>query len=133
MSEDRYNNRYILIFIIFVIFVIDNALEPRLATSIKNQIAPQTYLGGTYGTGINAHLLDLIIQQHDTIQATSDSFENLTIYLENVFGTQGVRFVTVADCLNNILPPFRPYPNRPNEPTLSPKYFSLREKNFNLQ
>jgi peptidoglycan/xylan/chitin deacetylase (PgdA/CDA1 family) len=90
----------------------------------------ETYLGGPYGEGVNAPLLDLITQQHDTMQATSDSFENLTIYLENIFGSQGVRFVTVADCLGNTIPAFRPYPNR-NPPTLAislayPQiYFSL--------
>jgi chitin deacetylase len=72
----------------------------------------ETYLGGPYGEGVDVPLLDLITQQHDTMQATGDSFENLTIYLENLFGTQGLRFVTVADCLGNTVPAFRPYPNR---------------------
>jgi peptidoglycan/xylan/chitin deacetylase (PgdA/CDA1 family) len=74
----------------------------------------QSHLGGVSGRGVNGHLLDLITQQHDTTQATSDSFENLTIYLERLFGSQ-VGFVTVADCLGGNIQTFRQNPRLQNE------------------
>jgi peptidoglycan/xylan/chitin deacetylase (PgdA/CDA1 family) len=78
----------------------------------------QSHLGGTSsGLGVNAPLLDLITQQHDSMQTTSDTFEDLTTYLDNTFTPQGVRFVTVADCLGGTVPAFRPNPRIQNDPT----------------
>jgi peptidoglycan/xylan/chitin deacetylase (PgdA/CDA1 family) len=75
----------------------------------------QSRLGGSTGEGVVASALELITQQHDTQEMTSDSFEELATYLQNVFGTQGVRFVTVAECLGNIVPAYRPNPRLQSE------------------
>lgn len=65
--------------------------------------------------GVTASALNLITQQHDTQEITNDSFEDLATYLQNVFGSQGVRFVTVAECLGNIVPAYRQNPRLQNE------------------
>jgi peptidoglycan/xylan/chitin deacetylase (PgdA/CDA1 family) len=82
----------------------------------------QSHLGGSSGQGVNASALELITQQHDTQQMTSNTFEDLTTYLQNVFGSQGVSFVTVAECLGNTVPAYRPNPRLQSEliPTTNP-------------
>jgi len=76
-----------------------------------------TRLGGDEGDGVNAMDLTLITQQHDVQQATAVSFSDLALYLNQTFGSQGVRFVTVAECLGNTVPAYRPNPRMQNDPT----------------
>jgi Polysaccharide deacetylase len=85
----------------------------------ESDIVPeyQSHLGGVSGTGVNALLLDSITQQHDSMKSTSNSFEDLTTYLDNVFRSQGVSFVTISDCLGGTIPAFRPNPRIQNDPT----------------
>jgi peptidoglycan/xylan/chitin deacetylase (PgdA/CDA1 family) len=70
----------------------------------------QSFLGGPSGIGVNTSAIDLIIQQHDTMQVTSDAFEDLTTYFEHVFVSKGIHFVTVSDCLGGVVPSFRQNP-----------------------
>lgn len=75
----------------------------------------QSRLGGPTGEGVNSSSLVLITRQHDTQLMTSDTFENLTTYLSNAFGSQGVKFVTIADCLGGTVPAYRPNPRLQSE------------------
>lgn len=71
------------------------------------------------GVGVIPSQLTPIIQQHEIQQVTYDSFANVAAYLYNVFGTQGVRFVTIAECLGNIRPPYQVTPRHQEDPTCS--------------
>ncbi len=69
-----------------------------------------SWFGGNNTSNVNTSALTLIVQQHDTIQATIDSFEYIASYLYNNFVTKGVKFVTLAECLNNTVPAYRDNP-----------------------
>jgi peptidoglycan/xylan/chitin deacetylase (PgdA/CDA1 family) len=75
------------------------------------------HMGGPSGTGVDVTRLDLISQQHDTEAVTSATIENITDYLSTVFGSRGLRFVTIAECMGNNPPPYRPNPRQQTDPT----------------
>lgn len=83
-----------------------------------SEIVPryQARLGGVNGEGVNAPMLSVITQQHDSQLATAASFEDLLFYLNSTFGSQGVKFVTMSECLGNTVPPYRPNPRLQNDP-----------------
>jgi peptidoglycan/xylan/chitin deacetylase (PgdA/CDA1 family) len=62
------------------------------------------YLGGNNGTGVDPAKLSIITLQHDRLNSTALSFESVAAYLYNNFAMKGVRFVTVAECLNDSSP-----------------------------
>ena len=62
------------------------------------------HLGGENATGIDIAQLSIIPLQHDRVNSTAQSFKTLTKYLNDNFATKGVRFVTVAECLNDTSP-----------------------------
>lgn len=62
------------------------------------------YLGGDNNVGIDFNKLSVITLQHDTIQQTVGTFGDLAKYLQNNFASKGVRFVTLAECLNDTRP-----------------------------
>lgn len=69
------------------------------------EILPLWYehMGGVNATNIKFDRLTLITQQHDRVNVTNDSFEDVAKYLYDVFATKGVRFVTLTDCFNNTM------------------------------
>ncbi len=71
------------------------------------------------GVGVMASRLSLIVQQHEKEPATYYSFGDVAKYLNDVFGVQGVRFVTIAECLGNIRPPYQETPRHQEDPTCS--------------
>lgn len=82
----------------------------------------KSHLGGEYGTlnlGIDVSNLNVIIQQHDREFATASSFADLAFWLYNTFGTRGLRFTTIADCLGGSIPAYRTTPRRYEDPTCS--------------
>lgn len=74
------------------------------------------HLGGSTGSGVNSQGLNLISQQHDTEAATSGSIEQVASYLSTVFGSRGVRLVTVAECMGNNPPAYRLNPRPHMDP-----------------
>lgn len=67
------------------------------------------HLGGQFGYRVDTQTLSVITQQHDTQLITNDNFANLAQYLNRTFGSKGLRFVTIAECLGNNPPALRPY------------------------
>jgi peptidoglycan/xylan/chitin deacetylase (PgdA/CDA1 family) len=70
-----------------------------------------------FGDTTNYPKLNLIVQQHDAEPATNGSFAAVAEWLNATFVSQGVKFVTIADCLNNGVPAYRPSPRRYEDPT----------------
>ena len=62
------------------------------------------YLGGDNNVGVDFNKLSVISLQHDTVKQTVDSFGDLARYLQNNFASKGVRFVTLAECMNDTRP-----------------------------
>jgi len=75
-----------------------------------------SWFGGNDTSTVNASALTLITQQHDTIQATVESFDYIASYLYNNLALRGTRFVTIAECLNNIPPAYRENPRFESDP-----------------
>lgn len=61
-----------------------------------------SHLGGPNGDGVIAKNLTLITQQHDRRNVTADSFVALSSYLTKTFGSQGVQFLTIDQCLYGV-------------------------------
>ena len=76
-----------------------------------------SHFGGLTGTGIYSDNLTMITQQHDTERNTSATMEAVANYLNSTFGARGVKFVTMAECLNNIQPMYYRTPRLQNDPT----------------
>jgi len=70
-----------------------------------------------FGPSTNYSKLSIIVQQHEREQATNASFAVVTAWLNATFVSQGIRFVTVADCLDNVVLPYRPSPRRYEDPS----------------
>ena len=68
---------------------------------------------------IDKNNLSLITQQHDraTCLNTSTTFPIILAYLNKTLLSNGVRFVTVAECMGLGIPPYRPNPRLQNDPT----------------
>lgn len=62
------------------------------------------YLGGDNMTNIDFKRLSVISVQHDTIKNTVQRFRKLAEWLQINFASKGVRFVTLAECLNDTEP-----------------------------
>lgn len=75
------------------------------------------HMGGENGTGIEPKKLSTIIQQHDRKSVTVNSFPAVAKYLHDTLATKGTKFVTIAECLNNVVPPYRTSPQRRVDPT----------------
>lgn len=90
-------------------------------TNDSSLILPMWYshFSGINATDINMSMLSVIMQQHDREPATYNSFAEVAKWLNDTFVSRGVRFTTIADCLNNTLPMYRPSPRRYEDPTCS--------------
>jgi peptidoglycan/xylan/chitin deacetylase (PgdA/CDA1 family) len=75
------------------------------------------HMGGENGTGVDPKRLNTIIQQHDSKTITYNSFPAVAKYLHDNFATKGTKFVTIAECLNNVVPPYHKRPSRLADPT----------------
>lgn len=71
------------------------------------------------GVGVNATKLTPIVQQHEKELVTYNTFADVAAYLNNIFGSQGTRFVTIADCLGNIRLPYQETQRHQEDPTCS--------------
>lgn len=83
------------------------------------------------GVGVNANQLSLIVQQHEKESVTYNTFADVAAYLNNVFGTRGTRFVTIAECLGNIRSPYQVTPRIQEDPTCSTGILINSTFNFN--
>lgn len=89
-------------------------------TTNPSDILPNWVLHlGVNGQGTQPLRLSSISQQHDREPATYNSINDVLNYLQTTIGSQGTRFVTVADCLNNVLPPYQVSPRHQEDPTCS--------------
>jgi peptidoglycan/xylan/chitin deacetylase (PgdA/CDA1 family) len=69
------------------------------------------------GSLINTATLSLIIQQHDSIENTSIIFETVADYLNQTLFSNGVRLVTLSECMGFNIPSYRPNPRPQNDPS----------------
>ena len=67
------------------------------------------------GSLINTTAISLIIKQHDNIINTSIIFQDVADYLNRTLMSEGVRFVTLSDCMGFNIPPYRPNPRFKND------------------
>ena len=89
-------------------------------TTDPSDILPNWVLHlGVSGQGTQAARLSSISQQHDREPATYNSIDDVLNYLQSYVGSQGTRFVTVAECLGNVLPPYQVSPRHQEDPTCS--------------
>lgn len=68
------------------------------------------------GSTLAPSQMRLIMQQHDAQVNTSLVFDSVANYLSQTVQSQGVRFVTIAECLGLGIPPYRAPPRFQNDP-----------------
>lgn len=75
-----------------------------------------SHFGGVNVTNVNFSGLNIISQQHDTELETAQSLDDVLNYLNRTFVPNGVRFVTVAECLGSVVPPYKTNNRLQNDP-----------------
>lgn len=82
------------------------------------------HMGGQTGNGVTS-AVSILVTQHDKVPATYKSFEAVAKYYNETFGSRGIRFTTVADCLGNRVSAYRVNPRYINDPQCK---FGIRSK-----
>lgn len=76
------------------------------------------HLGGDNSTNVDFAKISINTLQHDRVKSTAESFEYVAKYLHDNFASKGVRFVTVAECLNDPKP-YRILETKPSNKTVA--------------